>query len=110
VREVWEETGVACELVGERGVPIERPRQLVRPIGIQLEDIGPNHQHIDLIYFARPRDPAAVDVTSNEESERAGWYSLAELPALGVNEEVRAWCRRAVQDVADARTSRPRAT
>src|SRR5207249_7074101 len=44
IREVLEETGVHVRLFGEEGVPVERPRQLVRPAGIQVEDIEPNHQ------------------------------------------------------------------
>src|SRR5258708_19203529 len=39
VREVAEEAGIEVELVGERGVGVERPVQLVRPAGIQLETI-----------------------------------------------------------------------
>src|ERR671930_1985388 len=54
VREVLEETGIPVRLVGERGLPIESPRQLVVPAGIQVEDIYPGHQHIDLVYFAVP--------------------------------------------------------
>src|SRR5579859_1161221 len=55
-REVAEEAGNEVTLVGERGVSVEQPRQLVRPAGIQLEWIRPGHEHIDLIYFARPVD------------------------------------------------------
>lgn len=105
VREVWEETGVACALVGERGVDIENPLQLVRPVGIQLEDIRADHQHIDLIYFARPVDPDRTRAASNPESERAGWYDLDELPSLGVSDEVQRWCRRAVEEVGTEPTS-----
>src|SRR4051812_14319580 len=57
IREVAEEAGIAVELVGERGVGVDDPVQLVRPAGIQLETIRPGHEHIDLIYFARPIDP-----------------------------------------------------
>ena len=61
VREVWEETGVQVELVGEKRADIADPVQLHRPAGVQLENIGPGHQHIDLIYFAKTprlrRDP-----------------------------------------------------
>ena len=52
VREVMEEAGIEIELVGERGIGLDvpdLPLQLVRPEGIQLENISPNHQHIDLI-------------------------------------------------------------
>lgn len=98
VREVREEAGIEVELVGERGVDCADPRQLVRPEGIQLERIGPGHEHIDLIYFARP----LVDDTHTlnlAECEGGGWYTPAELPALGATDEVTQWARRAVAKV-----------
>ena len=49
VREVREETGVEVRLIGERALDVASPRQLVRPEGVQLEDIAPGHQHIDLV-------------------------------------------------------------
>lgn len=101
VREVAEETGLACELVGEPGLEIDYPRQLLRPEGIQVEDISPGHQHIDLIYFARltgsPNETPSP-VTSHE-SESAGWYTLVELDALPVPPDVRAWAERAIARV-----------
>ncbi len=123
VREVLEEAGVAVELVGERGVGVDHPRQLVRPAGIQLETIAPGHEHIDLIYFARPIGAAAADVPLDSsaagfegtqggvepasvdptfcqvETEGGGWYSLEEMAALGVPADVLAWARRAVAEV-----------
>ncbi len=110
-REVEEETGIRVELIGDHGLPVARPRQLVRPAGIQLEDIQPGHQHIDLIYFARPVDPARTRAVGNHESEAIRWLSLVEMPAAGVAEEVRLWAERAVAAVAAAseRTSSPRA-
>jgi 8-oxo-dGTP pyrophosphatase MutT (NUDIX family) len=72
VREVWEETGARVELVGERREDITVPVQLHRPTGVQLEDIGPGHQHIDLIYFARPAGPA--EIHDEFAAEKAGWY------------------------------------
>jgi 8-oxo-dGTP pyrophosphatase MutT (NUDIX family) len=100
VREVQEETGVDIILHGERGLPIDYPRQLVRPAGIQLEDIAPQHQHIDLIYFAEPSGQSDIDPT-HADLVKAGWYSLDELESIGVNDEVRAWCARAVSAVED---------
>ncbi|HEX3247363.1 MAG TPA: NUDIX domain-containing protein [Chloroflexota bacterium] len=98
IREVQEETGVDIELQGASGLPIEYPRQLVQPAGIQLEDIAPNHQHIDLIYFASPLEASTIDPI-HASSVQAGWYGLDELETLGVNDEVRAWCARAVSAV-----------
>jgi 8-oxo-dGTP pyrophosphatase MutT (NUDIX family) len=98
-REVLEETGIRARLVGGNGLPIEDPRQLVIPAGVQVERIYPGHEHIDLVYFARP-DPD--DVTAAEvdprlaESDRVGWYAAEELAALGANEEIQQWAVRAI--------------
>lgn len=94
LREVLEETGVACELVGPRGLTIAYPRQLVRPEGVQLERIAPDHEHIDLIYVARA---VSRQIRASPECDDAGWYSLGELVALGVNDEIQAWSSKAVQ-------------
>jgi 8-oxo-dGTP pyrophosphatase MutT (NUDIX family) len=98
VREVLEETGVRAELVGERAPRVGDPIPLVRPEGVQLERIAPGHEHIDLVYFARP---SGGQIVASPECERAGWYHLDELAALGVNDEIRDWARRAVRAVAE---------
>lgn len=94
VREVREETGIQVELVGERREDVEDPVQLHRPAGVQLERIGPGHEHIDLIYFARPSGPTAIE--TGFEEDRVGWYAPADWDAIGVNAEVRGWCERAL--------------
>jgi ADP-ribose pyrophosphatase YjhB (NUDIX family) len=97
VREVLEETGVRVRLVGDRGVDVAYPRQLVRPAGIQLEDIAPGHQHIDLVYFAVPVDDDCAVSRECAERDRAGWYGPDELESLGANEEIRKWVARAMR-------------
>ncbi|HEY7061342.1 MAG TPA: NUDIX domain-containing protein [Chloroflexota bacterium] len=99
VRETFEETGVRAALIGERALELDYPRQLVRPAGIQLEDIASGHQHIDLVYFAVP---VGGDSTLGAEDARepgTGWYALDELPALGANEEIQTWAAKAVAAV-----------
>lgn len=96
IREVHEETGLRVRLVGEAPLPVASPRQLVRPAGIQLEDIGPGHQHIDLIYFAVP-DPVDQEILGNEaECEQCGWFGPEVLAALPVPDDVRVWAVRAL--------------
>lgn len=95
IREVMEETGQSIRLLGERGLATDDPtlpRQLVRPIGIQLEDIGPSHQHIDLIYVAELVAPEQ----STPLPQGSGWYGPDEWSRLGLTAEVTAWCERAV--------------
>jgi 8-oxo-dGTP pyrophosphatase MutT (NUDIX family) len=95
-REVLEEAGIAVELVGDRGLQMDypgQPVQLMRPEGIQLEQIGPVHQHIDLIYFARLVD--AVDGLP-ALSEGMRWFGLNDLGEIEINDEVRDWCSLAL--------------
>src|SRR4051794_16835896 len=94
VREVFEETGVIAALCPEGGLDLSAPQlplQLCRPAGIQLEDIAPDHQHIDLIYFAIG-EPA-------DAREEVGWYGPSEWPSLHLTEEVVAWCESAIRTV-----------
>ena len=76
--------GCRGQLVGDHGVGVDDPRRLVRPEGIQLERIRPGHEHIDLIYFARPVDPARSTATRNDESEAIGWFTRPEMVGRGV--------------------------
>lgn len=92
VREVLEETGVACTLTGGTRMHYDDatlPLQLVSPAGIQLEQIGPDHQHIDLIYFATGAPAAPLP--------KVDWFALDQLEPLCLTEEVLAWCRLAVE-------------
>lgn len=94
VREVLEETGVEVELVGERREDVEDPVQLHRPMGVQLENIGPGHDHIDLIYLACPT--GLTDIQTEFEKDKVGWYSPEDWSDMGVNAEVRGWCELAL--------------
>ncbi len=97
IREVEEESGIVVDLVGPRGVEVDdpdAPLQLVRPEGIQLENISPGHQHIDLIYFAVPRD--AADGTLPEVLEGMRWMREDDFPSITLTDEVAAWARKAL--------------
>jgi 8-oxo-dGTP pyrophosphatase MutT (NUDIX family) len=92
VREVLEESGVPVELVGERALDIEHPRQLIRPVGVQLEPIHAGHEHIDLVYFARPVAGYAGDLLDGDPT--LGWYGPDALADMDLTEEIRAWTER----------------
>jgi ADP-ribose pyrophosphatase len=100
VREVREETGVEVELVGPRALPVEYPRQLVIPEGIQVERIAPGHEHIDLVYFARP--VGSTRIVPGPGVSHVGWYTKAELDRLPLTEEMRLWVERALRKLGSA--------
>ncbi len=93
-REVLEETGVEIELIGpplNDATGTGNPRQLMRPVGIQLADIGgPEHQHIDLVYLAR-------GLTDGDH--RGAWLDRDALDRLELSDEVRNWCLLAIDQV-----------
>ncbi len=94
VREVMEETGVACTLLRGDTLTFDDPTlpvQLVTPAGIQLEQIGPDHQHIDLIYYATGAPAEARD--------QVGWFALDELGPLDLTEEITMRCALAIESV-----------
>src|SRR5215213_8221686 len=66
VREVFEETGLRVELVGEKREDVSDPVQLHRPAGVQLENIGPGHQQKDLIYLARATGSTSIKQAYSE--------------------------------------------
>lgn len=105
VREVSEEVGLDVVLVGERGLAVDRPTQLVTPEGVQLESIGPatdNHQHIDLVYFSAPRlsldDGVSLRIDPCEVIE-ARWCSPDDLNSMDLAADVREWALRALRVV-----------
>lgn len=99
LREVQEETGLEVALL-DAGAPLGSVRRLAQPLCILLEQITPEHEHIDLIYVARA---LSADVRQPEHELTAWrWYSAAELSAPEVAEDIRALGRQAIALVAAA--------
>jgi 8-oxo-dGTP pyrophosphatase MutT (NUDIX family) len=57
LREAREESGLEVELIGERP-PTTEPgtRALIAPRFLDIHRITPTHEHIGLIYWARPKE------------------------------------------------------
>ena len=88
LRELEEETGVAAVVVPTATpYPHDEPRQLPPPVTIgvyEIEEPGNPHEHIDFVYFTRPRDAQPHDsapprLPDNAEGWR--WVSSEELRA-----------------------------
>ncbi len=93
LREVREESGLDVELL-DQGRPIGNIRILPQPYCILLENIGPQHQHIDLIYFARVRGGNMSH--SEREAQAARWFTWEELGEPQIAEDIRELGRRAI--------------
>ena len=88
-----EESGLEVELLVP-GRPIGTIRMLPQPFCILLEDISPDHQHIDLIYFARVRGGALAP--AEREAVEARWFSWDDLAAAEIAEDIRELGRQAI--------------
>ncbi len=96
-REVLEESGVEIELVGNKALEIDKPLQLIQPRGIQLEQIRTDHEHIDLIYFARPVKDYRGFLLESDPS--LGWYTKSDLKHLDLTEEIMKWTNLAFAEL-----------
>ncbi|MGB2694430.1 MAG: NUDIX domain-containing protein [Dehalococcoidia bacterium] len=110
LREVREETGIEAELLAlTPAFAFDEPAQLQAPFTVLIEDSAEAeepHQHIDLIYFSRPRpgtsrEPSAPDDTLVWVSE-AQLLASEPLPLLGedprsVAEDVRLLALEAIR-------------
>jgi 8-oxo-dGTP pyrophosphatase MutT (NUDIX family) len=90
-REVLEETGLEIEFLSQENIWIERwnATSFERPYLCLLEEIPayqnqPAHQHMDMIYVARPN----VSPSSSLVTEQARWFTIAELESLETDVEI----------------------
>ena len=100
LREAKEESGLDVELIGERP-PTTEPgtRALIAPRFLDIHRISDTHEHIGMIYFARPK---GGDLSlAEEEHHDIRWVSAEELDALQppMSGAVKWYCRKAIEEV-----------
>jgi 8-oxo-dGTP pyrophosphatase MutT (NUDIX family) len=109
LREAKEESGLDVELLGERPPTTGRgTRALIAPRFMDIHRITDTHEHIGLIYWARPRLPArpgAADIApilSAGEHHEIRWCASADLDRLRppMDDAVKWYCRKAIEEVA----------
>ena len=103
LREAKEESGLDVELLGERP-PTTEPgtRALIAPRFLDIHRINDTHEHIGMIYWARP---LAGDVTlATEEHHDIRWCSAEELDALQppMSNAVKWYCQQALKEMRNA--------
>ncbi len=101
LREAKEESGLDVVLLGERP-PTTGPgtRALITPRFLDIHRISETHEHIGMIYWARPRDSAQAKCAT-EEHHDIRWCSERELEALEprMSDAVKWYCRKAIEEI-----------
>lgn len=100
LREAKEESGFEVELVGERPPTTgEGTRALIAPRFLDIHPITSTHQHIGMIYWARPKGGALTLAAAEHHGIR--WCAPAELDALQppLSAAVRWYCLRALAEM-----------
>ncbi len=103
LREALEEAGLEVELVNGDTSGFqkdERARLLVRPAHMLLEKLGPDHEHIDIIFYATARDGAVVSPSADESME-FGWFSSEEIDGLEMPRNVGFLAKEALRVLAE---------
>jgi 8-oxo-dGTP pyrophosphatase MutT (NUDIX family) len=100
LREAREESGLEVELLGERP-PTTGPgtRALIAPRFLDIHRISDTHEHIGMIYWARPKQgPLALAV---EEHHDIRWCRADELEQLEppMSRAVLWYCRKAIEEI-----------
>jgi 8-oxo-dGTP pyrophosphatase MutT (NUDIX family) len=104
LREAKEESGLDVELLGERP-PTTSPgtRALIAPRFLDIHRISDTHEHIGMIYWARPKHSAQVQLAT-EEHHDIRWCNLADLDKLNppMTDAVKWYCRQAIEEISRA--------
>jgi len=105
LREAKEESGLDVELLGERP-PTTSPgtRALIAPRFLDIHRISDTHEHIGMIYWARPKNSTDIKCAT-EEHHGIRWCSADELDKLEppMSGAVQWYCRKAIGEI----SSRP---
>ena len=100
LREAREESGLEVELIGERP-PTTEPgtRALIAPRFLDIHRITDTHEHIGMIYWARPRKGTLTLAAAEHHDIR--WCAAAELDELrpAMSNAVKWYCRQALKEI-----------
>jgi 8-oxo-dGTP pyrophosphatase MutT (NUDIX family) len=99
-REAREESGFEVELVGDRP-PTTEPgtRALIAPRFLDIHRISDTHEHIGMIYWARPLHGALA--LAEAEHHDICWRGADELDSLAppMSSAVKWYCRKAIEEL-----------
>ena len=104
LREAREESGLEVELLGERPPTTgEGTRALIAPRFLDIHRISNTHEHIGMIYWARPRGGVGAPVAELAAAEHHDirWCRAEDLDKLSppMTDAVKWYCRRAIEEI-----------
>lgn len=107
LREVREESGLEVELIGERPPTSgEGTRALIAPRFLDIHYISDTHEHIGMIYWARPVNGTLTLAPTEHHDIR--WCTVDELETLQppMSKAVKWYCLKAIEELGkgEART------
>ena len=100
LREAKEESGLAVELIGERpSTTGPGTRALIAPRFLDIHRITDTHEHIGMIYWARPKNGSLTLAAAEHHDIR--WCSAEDLDKLQppMSNPVKWYCRKALEEV-----------
>ncbi len=104
LREAKEESGLDVVLLGERP-PTTSPgtRALIAPRFLDIHRISDTHEHIGMIYWARPKfgGVGAAATLAAAEHHDIRWCDAADLDKLvpPMTDAVKWYCRKAIEEI-----------
>ena len=102
LREAREESGFEVELLGERPPTTgSGTRALLAPRFLDIHRITDTHEHIGMIYWARPKNGKMA--LAAEEHHDIRWCSRADLEQLEprMSDAVKWYCCKALEEISD---------
>jgi 8-oxo-dGTP pyrophosphatase MutT (NUDIX family) len=100
LREAREESGLDVELLGERPPTTEDgTRALIAPRFLDIHRITDTHEHIGMIYWARPKQGSVT--LARDEHLDIRWCASADLDVLQppMSDAVKWYCRKAIAEI-----------
>ena len=108
LREAREESGLEVELMGERPPTTgSGTRALIAPRFLDIHRISAAHEHIGMIYWARPKTSAVALAPAEHHEIR--WCSAASLEELRppISNPVRWYCLKAIEEMSALDAPKP---
>lgn len=100
LREAKEESGLEVQLLGERPpTTSDGTRALIAPRFLDIHRINETHQHIGMIYWARPKTTSLTLAAKEHFAIR--WCSIDDMERLQppLSEPIKWYCCKAIEEI-----------